>query len=802
VGEKTGKLFAKLGVSTIADLLRHYPRGYMSYTPCIPIEGLWERLVNAPMGSRETPGDALAQGAAGADAAGHASRQGFGPGAGSLVCGDGADAGDGGIAGSLCPDDGGVAGALRPDDGVYAVCGQVEKKPTLMTYGNLKVVSAFLWEGNRRLKLVWFNAPFMTGNVKEGVSYVFRGRVTYKNRTLSMEQPEMFAPEEYEGLLGALWPVYPLTKGLGNKAIRRAMAEALALMDGDGASGGAAAPDHLPAALRDRQGLSDYGYALRHIHFPADPRDLLAARRRLVFDEFFIFSMMVMGMKSANRDRATDFVAPPSPQVDDLVHRLPFELTRGQARAWDDISGDLGSGVAMCRLVQGDVGSGKTVLAFLAMLQVAFAGYQAALMAPTEVLARQHYTALCALLDTYGIPLAAVCLTGSMTAKEKREAYGKMVSGEAQLVVGTHALIQERAVYDNLALVITDEQHRFGVAQRERLAAKGPAPQEQVTMGTMVLEPPSAQAGRGMDSGGGSAKPARQEHASAKGPAPHVLVMSATPIPRTLAIILYGDLDISVIDELPAQRLPIKNCVIPASDRGKAYRFIQKEVGAGRQAFVICPMVEAGEATESRDLSEVQNVQDYAKALAKELPPAMKTAVLHGRMGGAMKNRIMEEFLAGQVQVLVSTTVVEVGVNVPNATVMMIENAERFGLSQLHQLRGRVGRGAHQSYCIMVNCQAGGEGRAAQRLDVLNHSNDGFFIAEEDLRLRGPGDIFGERQSGELGFILGDVYTDAGLLRAASEEAGRVWGEDPGLESPENRRLKKYMESAAQVGGL
>ncbi len=397
----------------------------------------------------------------------------------------------------------------------------------------------------------------------------------------------------------------------------------------------------------------------------------------------------------------------------------------------------------MNRLIQGDVGSGKTIIAVLALVSAAENGFQGALMAPTEVLAKQHYETVEAMFRKYDVPFCAVLVTGSMTAKEKRLAYEKIASHEADIIIGTHALIQEKVVYDDvpfcavlvtgsmtakekrlayekiasheadiiigthaliqekvvydrLALVITDEQHRFGVAQRELLGSKGSFP--------------------------------------------HMIVMSATPIPRTLAIILYGDLDISVIDQVPANRLPIKNCVVDTSYRSRAYKFIAGEVEKGRQAYVICPMVEESE------MIQAENVLDYTKVLRENLP-GIRVEYLHGRMKGKEKNGIMEAFARGEIQVLVSTTVVEVGVNVPNATVMMIENAERFGLAQLHQLRGRVGRGGDQSYCIMVN--ASGDKGKNQRLEVLNKSNDGFFIASEDLRLRGPGDIFGIRQSGE-----------------------------------------------------
>lgn len=402
----------------------------------------------------------------------------------------------------------------------------------------------------------------------------------------------------------------------------------------------------------------------------------------------------------------------------------------------------MSGGLVMNRLIQGDVGSGKTIIAVLALLMAACNGYQGALMAPTEVLAKQHFESITQLFETYKIEKKPVLVTGSMTAKEKRLAYEQIERHEADIVIGTHALIQEKVHYDNLALVITDEQHRFGVGQRELLSSKGGDP--------------------------------------------HVLVMSATPIPRTLAIILYGDLDISVIDELPQGRQPIKNCVVNTGYRPKAYSFIARQVEEGRQAYVICPMVEESE------MIEAENVLDYAKKLRKELPASVTVEYLHGKMKGREKNRIMERFAAGEIQVLVSTTVIEVGVNVPNATVMMIENAERFGLAQLHQLRGRVGRGSSQSYCIMVNCSD--EEGTLERLDILNRSNDGFYIASEDLKLRGPGDIFGMRQSGDMEFKLADIFTDANILKSVSEEVNRLLDGDPELEEEEHSQLKRKLD--------
>jgi len=404
----------------------------------------------------------------------------------------------------------------------------------------------------------------------------------------------------------------------------------------------------------------------------------------------------------------------------------------------------------MNRLIQGDVGSGKTIIAILALMNAVYMGYQSAMMVPTEVLAKQQYESIKNMFIEYNIDIKMALLIGSLTAKEKSLEYERIQSGEAQIVIGTHALIQEKVQYDNLAFVITDEQHRFGVNQREALSNKGKQP--------------------------------------------HILVMSATPIPRTLAIIIYGDLDISIIDEMPSNRLPIKNCVVGESYRPKAYQFIAEQVSQGRQAYVICPMVEESENVEA------ENVVDYSKTLKDGLPKIMtkdgtvkqvSIEYLHGKMKSSLKNEIMEKFTAGQIDVLVSTTVIEVGVNVPNTTVMMIENADRFGLAQLHQLRGRVGRGSDQSYCIFVSESK--SKKTKERLDILNRSNDGFKIAEEDMKLRGPGDFFGIRQSGIMEFGIGDIFTDASILKDASDAVNEIMNIDPELLSDENQVLKEKL---------
>lgn len=621
-----------------------------------------------------------------------------------------------------------------------AVAGQLLKTPSVRRFKNIQVIVATVKDMTGSLQLTWYNMPYLRNTLQMGQFLVFRGRAVKKGGRLTMEQPEIFTPEAYEAVRDSMQPIYGQTKGLGNKAIVRAVAQALEQRQLE--------REYLPPSLREKYELAEYNYAIEHIHFPSSRQELLFARKRLVFDEFFFFLLAVRRLKEKRQDCRSSFVMSHASQVDHLIEALPYSLTEAQNKVLKEVSRDLESGLVMNRLIQGDVGSGKTIIAVLALLQTACNGFQGALMAPTEVLARQHFESITGLFKTYNIKKTAVLVTGSMTAKEKRTAYEKIASHEADIIVGTHALIQEKVHYHRLGLVIIDEQHRFGVGQREALGSKG------------------------------------QENGSL----PHVLVMSATPIPRTLAIILYGDLDISVIDQMPANRLPIKNCVVNTGYRERAYQFIVREVAAGRQAYVICPMVEASE------MIEAENVLDYTKLLRQKLPETITVEYLHGKMKGKEKNQIMERFAAGEIQVLVSTTVVEVGVNVPNATVMMIENAERFGLAQLHQLRGRVGRGSHQSYCIMVNC-SDQEG-TQERLDILNRSNDGFYIASEDLKLRGPGDFFGIRQSGDMEFKLADIYTDASLLKTVSEEVNRILDEDPTLEGEEYAALKERLEAS------
>ena len=661
IGDKTAKLFYRMGIYTVKDLLEFYPRDYQTFENPIPI-------------SKARDGDVVTL---------------------ELV----------------------IPSAFK-----------------WKRVRNLSIGTGAGSDGTDLVSITYFNAPYLKRQLTAGSTYLFRGKIKKQNGKYRMDQPKLFTWKEYEEKLGILEPCYPLTSGLKNSTVLKAVQQAF---------DGYEEEDYLPEYLRKAYNLLPLYKAKWKIHFPKDWEELVEARRRLVFDEFFLFLIGIRCMKEQNEELQSDYPMIETAEPERLIEKLPYRLTEAQMRVWREIKRDMVSGKCMNRLVQGDVGSGKTILAFLSLLLTVTNGYQGALMAPTEILATQHFEQLCEMTQKYQLPFKPVLLTGSIGTAAKQELYREIESGEANVIIGTHALIQEKVIYQKLGLVITDEQHRFGVRQRETLSGKG---------------------GRA-----------------------HVLVMSATPIPRTLAIILFGDLHLSVVDELPADRLPIKNCVVGISYRQKAYEFITSQVQKGRQVYVICPMVEAGEeGTEG-----LENVVDYGEKLKNTLPPEIHVEILHGKMKPADKKRIMDAFASGDIHVLVSTTVIEVGINVPNATVMMVENAERFGLAQLHQLRGRIGRGKEQSYCIFVS---GSDNEASmKRLKILNQSNDGFFIAEEDLKLRGPGDLFGIRQSGVMEFRIADIYQDAELLKKVSMSVDEMLEKDRDLTGEEHAKLKRYL---------
>ena len=528
IGEKTQKLFEKVGVSTVGDLIRYYPRGYDVYEDAVPVSEVEE-------GRTQT------------------------------------------------------------------ITGTVYGRIQVSGSRSMQVTTLYVKDLTGTIKVIWFRMPFLRNTLAKGGVITLRGRVVRKRDGLVMEHPEIFYPsEKYKEKLNTLQPIYGLTAGLSNNVVSKAVKQALDGLD--------LTREFLPDKIRMRYGLAEYNFAIRGIHFPEDKEVFYHARERLVFDEFLAFILTLRKLKDKNEKLENEYVISKKPEVEEFIRRLPYRLTNAQRKVWEEIASDMASVTTMSRLVQGDVGSGKTIVAVLALLNTAWNGYQGAMMAPTEVLARQHYESITRLFEEYDIRIKVELLTGSMTAKEKRRAYDRIECGYAKIIIGTHALIQDRVNYDCLALVVTDEQHRFGVKQRETFAKKGRVP--------------------------------------------HVLVMSATPIPRTLAIILYGDLDISVIDELPANRLPIKNCVVDTSYRKTAYSFMRKQVAEGRQCYIICPMVE-----ESEHL-EVENVIDYASALQEEMGEEINVSYLHGKMKQTEKDDIMERFGKNEIQILVSTTVI------------------------------------------------------------------------------------------------------------------------------------------------
>ena len=662
IGKKTADHLEKIGIRTIGDFLRHYPRDYAAYHEPLPVSDY----------SRDNQGPAA-----------------------------------------------------------YLV--HVTERPRLISRGKNSITILRLGGADA----IWYHSPYTARRFQSGNEYILYGNMVTKGSRRSLEHPDIFTTEDYAKVSQSLQPVYPLTEGLTQNFFRKTMhmiLENLELSD-----------DILPADLRNEYQLAEYNFAIRQIHFPDHRGNLISARNRLVFEEFFLFALLMKQLKKENALAENAFPVYDTSSVQRFIEALPYRLTDAQMRVWKQISQDLASNHAMNRLIQGDVGSGKTAVAALAMMAMASSGRQAALMAPTEVLAVQHYEKLRHMFANQG--LQTVLLTGSMTAAQKRKTYSMIEQKEADIIIGTQALFQEKAVYADLGLIVTDEQHRFGVAQRQRLADKS------------------------------------------RDSSPHILVMSATPIPRTLAIVLYSDLDISVIDEKPQNRIPVKTAVVGTGYRPNAYRFMEKQIRMGHQVYIICPMVEQSE------MIDAENVIDYTDKLKKIMPEQIRIEHVHGKMKSDEKNEIMQRFADHKTDILVSTTVIEVGVDVPNATVILVENAERFGLAQLHQLRGRVGRGRDESYCIFMYGQDSPAIR--ERLEILQKSRDGFEIAREDLRLRGPGDFFGSMQSGAISFSIGDVFNDSDLLIRAGEAADKILKADPSLSRPDCNGLRQYVHQHA-----
>ena len=623
--------------------------------------------------------------------------------------------------------------ALTQDGESVCVQAMVADTPRLTRVRRgLELVKLRAVDDSGALDITYFNMPYVKDNLRRGESYIFYGKVEANGPRRSMVNPVAERAEGERKLTGRILPVYRLTAGLTQRdmlqAERRALDACLTQL-----------PDILPHAVRERNGLAQTGYAFENVHFPKDFEALELARRRLIFEELFVLAC-ALGKMRGERTKESGIRMEPS----DLTRfwaALPFAPTGAQRRAVEEAMRDMDSGSVMNRLVQGDVGSGKTLVAAALIWHTAENGYMSAFMAPTEILAEQHCATLTQLLGPLGLRIGR--LTGAMTAKEKRLVREQLKNGELDLVIGTHALFSADVEYKNLGLVVTDEQHRFGVGQRSALIGKGQRP--------------------------------------------HVLVMSATPIPRTLALIIYGDLDVSVMDELPPGRQKVDTFAVDESYRERLNGFIRRLVSEGRQVFVVCPMVEENDELPTK----LKSAEEHAEALRRSFPD-LRVACVHGKLKAKDKEAVMAAMAAGEIDILVATTVIEVGVDVPNAALIIVENAERFGLSQLHQLRGRVGRGQHKSWCILVSDNDGEENRA--RLGIMTKTNDGFKISEEDLRLRGPGDFFGSRQHGLPEMHAADLGADVNVLQKAQQEAALVLAADPGLTAPEHAPLRESVE--------
>lgn len=606
------------------------------------------------------------------------------------------------------------------DEGrIIAAEGIIISQPLIRRTGKGDITIAHMECCGEMIELLWFKAPYIRSIIKKNMSFIMYGKLSVRSGRFVMMHPKIFNTEEYNNMIGKLLPVYGLTKGLSNKQVTTNVQEALEVFRNSDEF----EVESLPVFVEEMIDFPSYGDSLCQLHFPKERESFIKARKRFAFEEFFYFRYAMQKMEENSQSAKNKYIINDFAVCDKWLETLPFKPTNDQHLAIEDVKNDLSGNKIMKRMLQGDVGSGKTLVAFYACLAVAVNGYQSVLMAPTEVLANQHFTTFTKWIDSLQEEISVVLLTGSLKARERREAYERIKDGSAKIIVGTHALIQDELIFNNIALTVTDEQHRFGVMQRTCLNEKG------------------------IDA--------------------HSMFMTATPIPRTLAILMYGNTDISLLNEKPADRLPIKNCMIPFSKRKTALNFIAKEIQNGHQAFIVCPMIEENE------MFQCENITDYEKTLNDYFKGSVRIAVLHGKMSSEKKEKVMKDFYAHEADILVSTTVIEVGIDIPNATVMMIENSERFGLSQLHQLRGRVGRGDAQSYCIFVNASDSKE--SEERIEVLVKSNDGFHISKEDLKFRGPGDLFGVKQSGEVDFKFADIFSDSELLELATRAVDKVF---------------------------
>jgi len=604
----------------------------------------------------------------------------------------------------------------------------------------LELVKFRIVDETGAIDVTYFNQKYVKDQLRLGETYIFYGKVGGFPTRKTMTNP-IFEREGAAGnVTGRIVPIYRLTAGISQKVLMNAVSQGLAAC-------GDSFPDYLPADIREKYELAQARFSYENIHFPKDFGALELARRRLIFEELFVLSC-ALGLLKGRRSGKSG-IRFSETDMEEFYSSLPFSPMGAQRRAVADAVSDMCSGRPMNRLIQGDVGSGKTLVAAACIWFAWKNGFQSAFMAPTEILADQHFKTFCEFLEPLGLRVGK--LTGSMTAKSKRETRDALALGMLDLVVGTHALLSENVEFNRLGLVITDEQHRFGVEQRSTLSAKGENP--------------------------------------------HVLVMSATPIPRTLALIIYGDLDVSVIDEMPPGRQKVDTYVVGEEMRPRIEKFIRNLVSEGRQVFIVCPMIEENEELPQ----DIKSAREWAEHLQKRVFPDLKIACIHGKMKPREKDELMAAFVAGEYHILVSTTVIEVGIDVPNAALMIVENAERFGLSQLHQLRGRVGRGQHKSYCILFSGADDDEAQA--RLDVMRKTSDGFKIAEEDLRLRGPGDFFGSRQHGLPEMRIADLCTDINILQTAQDAAHQLLKEDPELRQLKNAPLLARIRELFEIRG-
>lgn len=625
---------------------------------------------------------------------------------------------------------------------VMSIEGEFISRPSIVRRGRFTIVSAVFADSTGMINVKWFNAPYMASNIIVKKKLILRGIVSVYGKQKSINQPKIFELETYENYKNKLFPIYPLTKGLTNRVLQNAIKDALDNKNYKQA-------EYLPSQLLKKEDVCDYSYALSHIHFPDDEEDFLKARKRLVYDEFLIYSIALIKLSRSLKEEKSEYNYNDDKIEQKIIKSLPYELTKSQENAIKDIFSDFYKQKVMNRLLQGDVGSGKTIVAFISMIKTALSGYQSALMAPTETLAIQHYDNLKNLLKLTKLDdkLNIALLKSKIKISERRNILEELQNGKIDIIIGTHALFSKDVIYNNLALVICDEQHRFGVNQRKSLESKNE-----------IFKP-------------------------------HTLIMSATPIPRTLALLLYADLDISTLSEKPKNRLEVLNAVTDVSHRNDVYKFVSKEISKGHQAFFICSSIEKDEEDEFLDL---ENVKDYTKVLKKEFGPSIKIDMMHGKMKSDEKDKIMTAFKNKEIDILVATTVIEVGIDIPNATVIVVEDAERFGLSTLHQLRGRVGRGDSQSYAIFV--AKNNTDNSKKRLDIVLHSNDGFKIADEDLKLRGPGEFFGERQSGIQIFNIANTYKDYDIFKAAMSDAKQILSIDSNLSQKEFSGLASKLD--------